>query len=156
MNFQLSTKGQNTYLSGEHLVGEILPCNTLHEAAAAAGPQSLGRDELMTSALQWLRLATFWGVTAVLLKSPVLRNGPKVEPPRGALPLGPPPPRPANQGRVHQERQRPNTEQAATPHSGLVEVPLPGIARRTSDSTNFNTNFQTAEFMPRTSEELDA
>ena len=70
-------------------------------ASAAAGSQSPERDALMTFALQRLRLEAFRGVTAVLLKSPVLRNGPEVEPTRGALPLGPPPPRPAHQGCVH-------------------------------------------------------
>ena len=87
---------------------------------------------------------------------PVLRNGPEVEPPRGALPLGPPPPCPAQQGCVHQEHQRPGTEQAATLHPGLADVPLPGMARRTSYSANLYTNLQTAEAMPRTSEELSA
>ena len=101
-------------------------------------------------------ITAFRGVTAVLLKSPVLRNGPEVEPPRGALPLGPPPPRPAHQGCVHQEHQRSDIVEAATLHSGLVDVPLPGMARRTSYSANLYTNLQTAEAMPRTSEELSA
>ena len=44
------------------------------QAAAAAGSQSSERGAFMTFALQRLRLATFRGVTAVLLKSLVLRN----------------------------------------------------------------------------------
>ena len=88
--------------------------------------------------------------------SPARRNGPEVGPSREALPLGPPPPPPAHQGRGHQEHQRSDIEHAAALHSGLFDVPLPGMARRTSDSTNFYTYMQAAESMPRTSEELDA
>ena len=57
---------------------------------------------------------------------------------------------------VHQEDQRPGIVQAATLHSGLVSVPLPGMALRTSDSANLYTNPRAAEPIPRTSEELDA
>ena len=111
----------------------------------------------MTFALQRLRLATFRGVTAIFLRSPVvLRNGPEVEPPGGALPLGPTPTRSAHQGCVHQEHQRLGIVEAASLHSGHVDVPLPGMAHRTSYSTNIYTNLQTAEIMPRTSEELGA
>ena len=125
-------------------------------AAAAAGSQSSERGAFMAFALQRLRLATSRGVTAVLLKSPVLRNGPEVGPPRGALPLGPPPPRPAHQGCVHRDHQRSAIVEAAALHSGLVDVPLPGMTRRTSYNANLYTNFQTAEIMPRISEELGA
>ena len=128
--------------------------NTL--AAAVAGFKSPERDANTAFALQRLRLATSWGVTAVLHKSPALRNGPEVEPPRGALPHSSPPPRPAHKGCVHQEHQSPDIVEAASLHSGLVDVPLPGVARRTSYSTNIHTNVQTAEVIPRTSEELGA
>ena len=124
--------------------------NTL--AAATAGSRSSGHGAIMAFALQRLRLVTSRGATAVPLRSPVLRNGPEIEPSRGALPLGPPPPRPAQQGCVHQEHQRSEILEAAILYSGLVDVSLPGMARRTSYSTNIYTNFQTAEIMPRTSE----
>ena len=110
----------------------------------------------MTFALQRLRLVTFRSATAVSLRSPVFRNGPEVGPSRGTPPLGLPPPRPAHQGCVHQEHQRPDIKQAAALHSGLVDVPLPGMARRGSYSTNLYANVQTDEIMPRTSEELGA
>ena len=48
--------------------------NTL--AVTAAGSKTSKRDVFMAFALQRLRLATSRGVTAVLLKSPILRNGP--------------------------------------------------------------------------------
>ena len=54
---------------------------------------------------------------------------------------------------------RPPTNTEAPCHlvtQGIVDVPLPEMARRTSDSTKFYTNLQTAESMPSTSEELDA
>ena len=44
--------------------------------------------------------------------------------------------------------------EAATLHSGLVDVPLPGMARRTSCSANLYTGLHTAEIMPRISGEL--
>ena len=110
----------------------------------------------MAFALQRLRLVTFRGVTAVLRRVPALRNGPEVEHIRAVLLLGPPPPRPAHQGRVHQEHKRSDIVQAAALHPGLVGVSLPGMARRASYSAHLYTNLQTAEAMPRTSKELDA
>ena len=67
-----------------------------------------------------------------------------------------PPLRPAHKSSVHQEHQTPGIAEAIALHSGLVDVPLPGRARRAGYITNLCTNFQTSEAMPRTSEELDA
>ena len=67
-----------------------------------------------------------------------------------------PPLRPAHKSSVHQEHQTPGIAEAIALHSGLVDVPLPGMTRRTSYNANLYTNFQTAEIMPRISEELGA
>ena len=107
----------------------------------------------------------FYRPTDRLLSSPPraqsptgLRNGPEVGLFRGALPLGPPPPRtsPCPPGLRASRAPKTGHRAGSDPSLQSDDVPLPGMARRTSDSTNFYTNLQTAESMPRTSEELVA
>jgi len=109
----------------------------------------------MTFALQRLRLASFRGVTAVLLKSPIPRNGPKVGPSRGpALPYLALSTRAAftkSTGDWTSSRQPP-----CTPVWSMFHYPGWPVVPATVPAFIQTCSLQAAESMPRTSEELGA